>query len=304
MQGKAPIAFFAYKRPIHAKASLESLSRCEGAEESELFIFSDGAKGEGDRKGVEEVRKVIASRKWCGRVNIIERDKNLGLAASIISGVTGLCEKYGRVIVLEDDIIVSRYFLDYLNTALDRYEDEERVMQVTGHMFPIKFKSETDAVFFPIANSQGWATWQRAWKDFDREMKGYEELKKDAALRKRFDLDGSYPYFEMCEAQKEGKVDSWAIRWYLSVFMKGGLGLFPVKSLLENIGFDPEGTHTKNNDNFYGSASEDFRVTRFPSEVRTSEEAFKELKRFLKKRQNGPLTRVREVLNAIFRQSK
>ncbi len=304
MQGNAPIAFFAYRRPIHAKASLESLSRCEGAEESELFIFSDGAKGEADRKSVEEVRKLIASRKWCGRVNIIERDRNLGLAASVISGVTELCERYGRVIVLEDDLVLSKYFLDYMNAALDRYEDEEKVMQVSGHMFPVKIDIDDDAFFLPMATSWGWATWQRAWKGFDGEMKGYEELKKDAKLRKRFDLDGSYPYFEMCEAQKEGKIDSWAIRWYLSVFMHEGLTLLPVRSLLENIGFGPDGTHTKNNDNFYGSASEDFRVTRFPSEVRTSEEAFKELKRFLKKRQKGPLTRVREVLNAIFGQSE
>ncbi len=291
----APIAFFAYRRLAHARASLESLSKCHGAKESELFIFSDGAKGEADRKSVEEVRELIAGRKWCGRVNIIERERNLGLAASVISGVTELCERYGRVIVLEDDLVVSRYFLEYMNAALERYKDEEKVMQVSGHIFPVKIDTGADAFFLPVTTSWGWATWQRAWKDFDPEMKGYEELKRDAGLRKSFDLDGSFPYFDMCKAQLAGRVDSWAIRWYLSVFMKGGLVLFPGSSLLENIGFGSEGTHTKAADNYSGSMSGNFRAVGFPQEIKVSEAAFHEWKKFLKKRRVGIFSRFKGV---------
>src|SRR3989304_5243769 len=108
---KAPIAFFAYKRPEHTRRSLESLSLNEGAEASELFIFCDGVRGPEDEKTVEEVRSLVRSRKWCGKVNIIERDKNLGLAKSVIAGVTEIEGRYGRIIALEDDLVLSPHFL-------------------------------------------------------------------------------------------------------------------------------------------------------------------------------------------------
>lgn len=231
MSKKAPIALFAYKRPLHLKMALESLSNCVGASESELFIFCDGAREEKDLKDVIEVRRIAKSRKWCGVNNVIERDKNIGLANSIISGVSELCEKYGRVIVIEDDLMLSKYFLSYMNSALDTYEDDERVMQISGHMFPVGLRTGTDAVFLPFTTSWGWATWGRAWARFDGEMKDYHKLEDDAKLRKRFDLGGAYPYFKMLRSQHEGKIDSWAIRWYLSVFMLGGLTLFPARPL-------------------------------------------------------------------------
>lgn len=295
---KAPIALFVFKRPQHTEKALEALSRCEGADESELFIFCDGPKRAEDMKAVEEVRNLVKSRKWCGKVNIIERDKNWGLANSIISGVTEVCEKFGRVIVLEDDLIVSRYFLEYMNTALDLYENSEQVMQISGHVFPVKFKAETDSLFFQMATTWGWATWQRAWVHFDRGMKGHEVLKRDNLLRNKFDLDGAYPYFKMIQDQLDGKVDSWGIRWYLSIFMQSGLTLFPVKTLIEQIGFDGSGTHTKDTDNsFYGTIEDDnFRVLTFPPRLEIAEPQFEEYKRYLKRGWKGLLAEVKDVM--------
>lgn len=285
MSKKAPIALFAYKRPLHLKMTLESLSNCVGASESELFIFCDGAKNESDIKDVIEVREVAKSRQWCGVNNVIERDKNIGLANSIISGVTELCEKYGRVIVIEDDLLVSKYFLSYMNSALDLYEDDERVMQISGHMFPVELKAETDAVFLPFPTSWGWATWGRAWARFDGGMKDYHKLEDDAGLRKRFDLNGAYPYFRMLRSQHEGRIDSWAIRWYLSVFMLDGLTLFPRKTLVENTGFDGSGTHGGPSEKSLTEGLTDFNVVNFPKEIKVSECDFRGVRDFLGKRQ-------------------
>lgn len=239
----APIAFFAYKRPEHTLKSLQSLAQNPEASQSQLFIFCEGPKKPDDWGLVNQVRQVIRQRLWCKEVHIVEKETNLGCANSIIQGITEVCDRFGRVIVIEDDLILSPYFLHYMNSALDLYADEPRVMQISGHMFAVELKPETDAIFLPFTTSWGWATWQRVWKNFDPEMSGYETLRKDRKLRHQFDLNGSYPYFSMIEAQLKGEIDAWCIRWYLSIFMKQGLTLYPVRSLVHNIGFDGSGTH-------------------------------------------------------------
>lgn len=239
----APIAFFAYKRPDHTLKALTSLSQCKLAEESKLYIFCDAAKSPQDQESVQRVREVVRSQQWCKEVEIINRESNLGLANSIISATTSLCEQFGRVIVLEDDLIVSPYFLEYMNDALTLYESNPKVMQISGYMFPVDIESDSDAIFLPFPTTWGWATWQRSWKYFNRQMSGYEQLKKDKKLRKKFNLEGSYNYFKILKYQIEGKVDSWGIHWYLNVFMAGGLTLYPVQSLVKNVGFDGSGTN-------------------------------------------------------------
>lgn len=252
---KAPIAFFTYNRPVHTQRSLESLAKNKGASESELYIFCDAPKRETDREAVEQVRAVVRSQPWCGTVHIVEQSTNQGCANSIIQGVTRLCQEYGKVIVIEDDLVLSPFFLDYMNRALDTYVDASSVMQISGHMFPVELKAETDAIFLPFTTSWGWATWQRAWKHFDPEMSGYEILRKDRRLRHQFDLNGAYSYFTMLEAQRNGQIDSWAIRWYLSVFTQKGLTLYPVQSLVGNTGFDGSGTHCHKDSSLKSSIS-------------------------------------------------
>ncbi len=262
----APIALFVYKRPVHTRRTVEALLKNEPAAESDLFIFSDAAKKPEAEGAVSEVREYMRTVSGFKSVTIVERDRNWGLANSIIDGVTSVVNRYERVIVLEDDLVTSTYFLEYMNTALERYQAEDRVMQVSGHVFPIRVHGETDAVFLPMTTSWGWATWARAWKHFDPKSTGYTQLKGDAKLRKRFNLGGAYDYFSMLEAQLAGRVDSWAVRWYLSVFMRGGLTLFPVKSLVENCGFDGSGTHCGEGERA-PVLSQDFTVNVFPPVV-------------------------------------
>lgn len=239
----APIAFFAYNRPDHTLKALTSLSQCELAGRSHLYIFCDGPKTASETEKVYKVREIASNKQWCDKVDIIAREQNMGLANSIISGTSILCEQYGRVIVIEDDLILAPYFLSYMNAALDKYQDAEQVVQISGYMFPVTLAADHEAIFLPFTTTWGWATWWRAWRHFDPQMSGYAALKQDKALRHKFDLYGAYPYFGMLEHQLAGKIDSWGIRWYLSAFLRGGLTLHPLKSLIQNIGFDGSGAH-------------------------------------------------------------
>lgn len=241
----APIAFFAYKRPEHTFKALTALSECTFARESTLYIFCDGPKRQEDFISVGKVREVVASKKWCGKVNIIARDKNTGLANSVIDGVSRLCDEFGKVIVIEDDLIVAKGFLDYMNRALDLYNDNPQVMQISGHRFPFYRKNDDDSAFFmPVTNSWGWSTWDRAWSLFDAQAVGWERLKHDRSLRRKFDLDGAYPFSKMLFDQMSGRIDSWAIRWLWSFFKHNGLSLYPAQSMVRNIGFGEGATHT------------------------------------------------------------
>lgn len=239
----APIALFVYKRPDHTCRTLEALMQCQEFEDSELYIFSDAAKKKEDEELVLETRNLVKSMLG-NKAKIIEAEKNQGLAKSIISGVSRLLEDYDRVIVLEDDLVVSPRFLNYMNAALEAYQNEPSVMQVSGYMFPVKeLSNETKAIFLPFVSSWGWATWKTAWQCFDLNATGWEVLKTDKKIRCQFNLDESYDYFEMLKDQMSGYVDSWAICWYWSVFKNNGLVLYPPISHVENIGLDGSGTH-------------------------------------------------------------
>ena len=238
----APIALFAYNRLSHLQRTVEALQRNELADNSELFCFSDGAKCETDQEKVLAVRKYIHSIPTFKKVTIIEREKNLGLAQSIISGVDEIVNAYGQIIVLEDDMVTSPFFLQYMNDALRFYRDEEQVISVHGYMYPVKAKLP-ETFFLKGADCWGWGTWKRGWQLFEADGQKLLDSLKAMNLSRQFDFDGSYAYTEMLEEQVTGKNDSWAIRWYASAFLNGKLTLYPGKSLLANTGLDESGTH-------------------------------------------------------------
>jgi hypothetical protein len=281
----APVAFFAFRRPEHARRALESLAANALAGSSELFIYCDGPRNQADEEQVSAVRRLVRNRKWCGATHIVEREENFGLAASVIAGVSELVERFGKVIVVEDDLVLSPLFLDYMNTALNKYEEIENIYQVSAYMFDIQTKEVHTSFFLPLTTSWGWATWLRAWNHFDQSFGKLCFLDKERKLRKRFDLDGAYPYYQMAVAAREGKVDSWAIRWYLSVFLDGGLVLYPPSTLVENRGFDSFGTHCHTDSMLGGKLSNNVAYD-LPNSVDIDSHLFKLVKSFLKKRRN------------------
>jgi hypothetical protein len=240
---EAPIALFVYKRPDHVRWTLESLTNCPEFGASALYVFCDGPKSEKDRPAVQRAREV--ARSLAGpRAVFLESEVNRGLANSIVTGVTRVLAEHERIVVVEDDLIVAPQFLTFLNLALERYAKEPKVMQVSGHMFDVpEFTTRREALFLPLTTSWGWATWARAWTAFDPVASGWEALRVDRALRKRFNIGGSIDYAKMLCSQAEGMLDSWAIRWYWSVFRREGVVVFPPQTLVSNAGFNSTGTH-------------------------------------------------------------
>lgn len=238
----APILFFTYNRPSHTRQALEALLNNSLCSESELYIYSDGYKSDTDKHDVLEVRKLIHSIDGFKNIHIIERKENYGLAKNIIEGVTDVIEKHKKVIVLEDDLITSPQFLIFMNEALDRYENEERIGHIQGFFFPID--NMPDSFLIKWTGSWGWATWERSWRLFNHD--GAELLKEieSRKLSKVFDFNGKYPFTRMLKRQVRGENDSWAIRWNASLFLNDVLSLNAGKSLVRNIGFDGSGIHS------------------------------------------------------------
>ena len=269
----SPIVMFVYNRPWHTQKTIEALRNNELASESELFIYADNAKNKKINNQVLKVRKYIKKIEGFKNVTIIEREKNWGLSKSIIDGVTKVINKYGRVIVMEDDLVVSPYFLMYMNASLCKYVDEVKVIQIAGYMFPLNIDINEDALFLPLTSSWGWASWKRAWDLFDINATSYEQLKNDSLLRERFNLNGAYDYYSMLENQLDGKIDSWAIRFYLTSFLSNSLILYPRETLVINNGFDGTGTHgiQNNNLNSFASTNNHKPNTKlFPKKIRLS----------------------------------
>ncbi|HSW61199.1 MAG TPA: sugar phosphate nucleotidyltransferase, partial [bacterium] len=233
-------------RPWHTEQTVEALKKNELASESDLFIFSDGPKVEND-ENVKKVREYIRSVRGFKSITIFEKDKNQGLANSIISGVTEIINKYGKVIVLEDDIVTSTRFLQFMNEALDKYEGDKKIFSVSGYNVPMKCPAEYDKdVFLSYRySSWGWATWIDRWEEADWSVQGWEEVFLDKGVNKKFQRGGEDLHY-IFKAQMNGTLNSWAIRWYYSHFRKERFTVFPVKSLVENIGFDGSGVHCGN----------------------------------------------------------
>lgn len=238
----APILLFVYNRPEHVRRNIQALLKNELAAESELFIYSDAAKDETSQAAVKEVRAFIRSIQGFKKITITERAENWGLARSIIDGVTTQINRYGRVIVLEDDLVVAPHFLQFMNDALETYRDEERV----GHIQACDFTHEPslpDTFLIKWTGSWGWGTWDRAWKHFNADGKALLTELESRKLTYTFDFNGKYGYTRMLRRQIEGKNNSWAIRWNASLFLKGILSLNVGKSLVQNEGFDGSGTN-------------------------------------------------------------
>ncbi|MBS1751524.1 MAG: glycosyltransferase [Bacteroidetes bacterium] len=242
----APILLFTYKRLATLKQAVAALEKNYMAESSDLFIFSDAAKKEEDKAIIEEVRSYLKTITGFRSVQIIERENNFGLAKSIISGTSWVMSTYDKVIVLEDDLITTPNFLTFMNAALERYKTETSVFSISGYSFSLKSPQtnyDYDAYFLNRGWSWGWSTWKNRWKDVDWEVSSYASFKKNKALRKAFSEGGS-DLNKMLREQMEGRIDSWAIRWFYHQFRVGGLTLYPVYSKVYNAGFDELATHT------------------------------------------------------------
>lgn len=238
----APIVLFVFNRLSHTQQTINALKKNTLSNLSDLIIYSDAPKTQEQTQSVQQVRDYIKQVNGFKTVTIVEREINFGLAKSIIEGVTEVCEKYGRIIVLEDDLETSPYFLQYMNDALDIYKDINDVMHVSGYMFPISgVQALPETFFMRTTTCWGWATWNRAWKSFKKDLSITSEFTN--TMINKFNLEGSYDYWAHVRLNEKGILNTWAIFWYASVFQKNGLCLHPAISMVSNIGNDNTGSH-------------------------------------------------------------
>lgn len=269
----APIVLFTYNRPRHTKATLEALKGNLLAKQSHLYIYQDAPKQNAPQEQKDSalevtklLQEVIASNEngiYFKTITLIQRERNFGLADSIIDGVTSIINKHGTIIVLEDDLVTSPHFLTFMNEALQTYYNNEQVACVSGFVFPLEGDEIPSSFFLKGTDCWGWASWDRAWKLFNKN--GKELLDKLKQSGKIDDFDKAYSgakssrgFTQMLEDQIRGKNSSWAIRWFASCFLQDKYCLYPRNSLVQNIGFDI-GTHCKDgeeNDPYFGVLSQ------------------------------------------------
>ncbi|MDK2977670.1 MAG: hypothetical protein PWP52_384 [Bacteroidales bacterium] len=247
----APICLFTYNRLSETQQTVEALKQNYLASESELFIFSDGSKDSNGAQKVNDVRNYLKTIDGFKSVTIYESPTNKGLANSIISGVTQIIEQYGKIIVLEDDLITSPNFLNFMNQALVFYEHNPKIHSVSGYTLDLKSLRNycKDYYFGNRPYSWGWGTWENKWSTIDWEVKDYNKLKKSIIQKIKF-MQGGSDLPQMLDSQMKGRIDSWAIRWCYDQFKKNQVTVFPSKSKIQNIGFGANATHTKKGNRF------------------------------------------------------
>lgn len=300
----APIVLFVYNRPYHTRRTLEALSRNELATQSDLFIFADGAKENAlpeQLLQIEETRKVIKEKQWCKNVKIIESSKNKGLAKSIIEGVTKIVNQYGKIIVLEDDLLTGKYFLNYMNEALDKYENEEKVWHITSWRDPVETSNPNSSFFYPVMDCWGWATWANRWQNYKKDYVFYKK-KFNRKMRKAFNIDGTDKgMWQQILDNEAGKINTWAIFWYATIFLHNGLCLAPCSSLVRNIGFDNSGEHCGTNSFQEISQSVDVHISQFPNDIEINKNEYEKMRSFMRKKNNPfTLNRLKSIVKRFY----
>ena len=263
MKTLAPVLLFCYKRLDTLKQTVESLQQNYLPGESELYIFSDGAKNEQDRPAILAIRDYLKTITGFKGVTIFESPVNKGLANSIITGVTAVINKYEKVIVLEDDLVTSRNFLVYMNDGLDHYKVNNKIFSITGFSIPIRGLAGNCVYYTQRSNSCGWGTWIDRWKEIDWEVQDYTALMRNRATRKAFNRMGS-DMTGLLTKQINGKISSWAIRWCYHQFKHGLYSVHPVVSKIKNIGYaSVNSTHTKEKYNRFKTTLDNSDCTSF-----------------------------------------
>ncbi|MBT2661601.1 sugar transferase [Bacillus sp. ISL-45] len=240
----APIILFVYNRPDETYKTIKLLEKNVLADQSHLFVFSDGPKTEGQITKVSKVREIIANIEGFKQVTVINSDSNKGLATSVITGVTSVIERYGKVIVLEDDLETSIYFLKFMNQALDYFQHHQDIWSISGYTPNIELPKDyySNIYSIPRACSWGWGTWKDRWDKNDWELENYEQLLNNKDKRKQFNKPGNDMSYMLID-QKKKLIDSWAIRWCYSQFINNAYTIYPKYSFIKNTGFSGESTH-------------------------------------------------------------
>lgn len=299
----APVVLFVYSRPDHTRRTLEFLAANDLASSSDLIVYSDAARIQSDQTEVGRVRSLIKNVQGFKSVTLIERESNYGLAKNIIEGVSEICSKFGKAIVLEDDLVTSRYFLRYMNDALNKYESQKKVWHISGWNYPIVPNDIDDAFFVRIMNCWGWGTWHDRWQHF---TKNTDQLiaSFDRRMIREFDVDDSGVFWSQVLSNKNGTINTWAIYWYATIFINSGLCLNPAVSYVDNIGLDGSGTHGCRDSEIYENQLNKRPCLDFPDSIEESHIGIGRIKEFYENSKPTICRRIKGKLLSVLRRVK
>lgn len=296
-QDFAPVVLFVYARAEHTQRTLAALAANPEAIDTDLIIYADAARSEKDAAKVQAVRNLISHVNGFKSVTLHIREHNVGLAQNIIEGVTQVCQRFERVIVLEDDIVTSPTFLRFMNSALNKYKTEPKIWHISGWNYPIETGELEDVFFWRLMNCWGWATWADKWRSFNKNPQRLINSWSDKQ-KFNFDLDGSGIFWSQVIANQEGRINTWAIFWYATIYENGGFCLNPSKSYVDNIGLDGSGVHCSNTQTFI--SKENNLCNKYdlvwPVEIAESKKAVEAIKLYYKKQQKPFIVRVANKL--------
>ena len=293
----APIVLFVFARPKHTLRTLEALASNTLAKQSDLIVYADAARNESEAAKVRAVRNQVNSTSGFRSITVIERTTNYGLARNIIEGVTEVCNRYDRVIVLEDDMVTSPDFLSFMNASLERYADNRCVWHISGWNYPIDPVGLGDAFFWRVMNCWGWATWDDRWQNFKKDPQRLLSSWSGEQI-KRFNLNGAHDFWKQVKLNSIGHLNTWAIFWYATIFENNGLCLNPSISLVQNIGHDGTGQNCEKSELFSGMLKYN-KDLYLPSNVIESEIAVDRIRRFYKRIKLSLFRRVLRKLRRI-----
>ena len=299
----APIVLFVYNRLPHTVKTIESLQRNELSKDSILYIYSDAPKSKKDIQFVKRVREYIKNIKVFKSVIIIEQEENIGLANSIILGVTDVISKHGKIIVMEDDLVVSEYFLKFMNNSLNYYKYKKDVWHISGWNHPTLLETPKDVFFYRIMNCWGWATWNDRWENFEKNTEALIDRMSSKDID-RFNLDGYTNLWRQVKLNKSGHIDTWAIYWYATIFHHNGLCLNPINSYVQNIGHDGTGEHcsiSNYNDNLILNNKPSIG---FVAEIKEDIKVVEQIKVYLKKIKKPLLLRAYYKIKTFYIKNK
>ncbi|HNW82456.1 MAG TPA: glycosyltransferase [bacterium] len=282
---RSPVAIFAYNRPDHLLKTLESLKGNKGFEKHPVFIFSDGPKDSSkDIQLVNNTREIAKTFSMFKNVTVIHNESNHGLAKNIISGVSEVMKSYGQTIVVEDDLILSPLFLDFMDRALEFYRQSDEIFSISGYSLPLKTLRdyEYDIYLLPRCSSWGWASWKDRWDKVDWEVSDFKDFINNKFSIDAFDQAGS-DLTDMLERQQKGDIDSWAIRWNYAHFRNNGLSVVPAISLVANGGCDNSGSNVRSTDRYKTTLNDGIRIPIFPPIMSTDDRILDELRDFFNK---------------------
>ncbi len=294
----APIVLFTYNRLEHTRQTIEALKANVYAAESRLFIFSDAPKNEQAEPAVQAVRDYLHSVDGFKEIQIIQRDENWGLARNIMDGVTSIVNRYGKIIVLEDDIVTSKWFLKYMNDALKIYKNEPRVMEISGYQPAIDKEDLSETFFLHFGDCWGWATWARAWAFFERNPEQLMQEFSDEDIY-HFNFEGAMDFWSQVVQNYDGKLYTWAVFWQASIMRRNGLMLATRDSLTDNVGLDGSGENCGAADSWRALRRER-AITVFPLAIEESILGRQRLKTFFMQQNNNWKTTMRNKIKRFW----